>query len=231
MVAGAPARWNSAAVATGNQVERDPAIARAVTMAALKDLLIGNLLRALDWYVHVEYIVSGSAVLPITSLRARDLLLRPRLALRLPLGRADQRALRRGGAGAAGVAAGAARGAVPALRSRIVVGNAGAGGRDRGDRAAGCRLWAAADRLAAALAREHAGRDAGGDLRQADRPHRLLLSRRLPPGLRRRARPHRRRQRDDRRRRLRAAPAGAVESGRNRRGQGRAARGDRPRRG
>ena len=61
---------------------------------------------------------------------------------------------------------------------------------------------------------QHADRDAGGDLRQADRPHRLLLPRRLPPGLRRRPRPDRPRQRADRRRRLRAAPAGAAESGR-----------------
>ena len=51
-------------------------------------------------------------------------------------------------------------------------------------RAAGLR--AAAARLARALARQHALRDAGRDLRQADRPHGLLRARRLPPGLRRR---------------------------------------------
>ena len=62
-------------------------------------------------------------------------------------------------------------------------------------RAPGLRLRAAADRLARPLARQHADRDAGRDLRQADRPHRLLLARRLPPGLRRRPRPERARQR------------------------------------
>ncbi len=67
-----------------------------------------------------------------------------------------------------------------------------------------------------------------GDLRQADRPHRLLLPRRLPPGLRRRPRPDRPRQRADRRRRLRAAPQGAAESGPDRQRQERSAGSDRP---
>ena len=61
--------------------------------------------------------------------RPRHLLLRPRLALRVPDRGADQRALHRGRAGAAGVAADPARRPVPALRPRLL----GADGRARAE--------------------------------------------------------------------------------------------------
>ena len=122
------------------------------------------------------------------------------------------RALHRGRAGAAGVAADPARRALPALRPRLL----GDGPRraPRGSPRSSAR--AAAYGLPPIVwpdpwPGEHADRDAGRDLRQADRPHRLLQPRRLPPGLRRRPRPDRSRQRDDRRRRLRAPPAGAAK--------------------
>ena len=74
--------------------------------------------------------VDGWAIHAWLSRRTRaDLLLRPRLALRVPRRRADQRAVHRGGAGAAGVAADPARRAVPALRPRLLVERRRAGTR------------------------------------------------------------------------------------------------------
>ena len=129
---------------------------------------------------------------------------------------------------AARVAADPARRPVRALRARLV----GA------DRPCARRAWreierragehgAAADPLARSLARQHPARDAGRDLREADRPHRLLRARRLPPGVRRRPRPDRPRQRRDRRRRLRAPPERDREGRGERRRSSAAARGDR----
>ena len=179
-------------------VHPHPTISEAILDAA----------RAVDgWAIH------ASEAAHALSGRARDLLLRPRLALRVP---AAERI--------SGLFADA--GLEQPEWQPILLGGlfkrfgrdswANGPGREEGiaeveRRAAGLRPAAA--RLARPLARQHAVRDARRDLRQADRPHRLLLPRRLPPGLRRRARPDRARQRADRRRRLRAAPARAAEGG------------------
>ena len=68
---------------------------------------------------------------------------------------------------------------------------------------------------AAALARPVPARRRVGDarrhLREADRPRRRVLARRVPPGVRGRARPRRPRHRADRRRRVRDAPDGGDQ--------------------
>ncbi len=83
------------------------------------------------------------------------------------------------------------------------------GGAPRG------RVRAHGDALARPLAGQFPLRDAGRRVRPADRPHRGLLARRVPPGLRRRPGSLRDGQRGDRRRRLRAPPQGAAEGDRD----------------
>ena len=158
------------------------------------------------------------------------LLLRPRLALRVPRRRAGQRAVRR------------AVGEPPewqpillgGLFKRFERGSwANGPGRDEGiaeiERRA-AELRPAADPLARALSRQHPVRDARGDLREAVGPHRRLRAGGVPPGVRGRARPDRARQRADRRRGLRAAPARRARGGRAGAVKRDAARGDRARR-
>ena len=117
------------------------------------------------------------------------LLLRLRLALRLPGGRADQRALRRSRRRGPRVAADPARRPLPALRPLLVGARPEPRGGHGGVRAPRLGLRPAADPLARRLAAERPCGDARRDLREGARQDRLVLPRGVPPGLRRRPRP------------------------------------------
>ena len=93
------------------------------------------------------------------------------------------------------------------------------------------RASAAGDPLARPVPGRHGVRAAGGHLREADRPRRGVLARRVPAGVRGRPRPVRARQRADRRRRVRDAPGRGGQGRRAQLDRGATRRGDRRRRG
>ena len=138
---------------------------------------------------------------------ARQLLLRPRKPARLP----GRRARAAGATRARRVAAGARRRAcrAPSASTPSAARPTRPCSARRSPRRAD-ELGLQPLRWPDAVSLRQRARDARRDVCEVDRAHRAVRPGRLPPGLRRRARPRGARQRADRRRRLRDAPRGRA---------------------